>query len=134
MRVTGLWLVVVLMLAATGCGASHSGPKAESYGRDGLLGTSQSNPNLPTSPTYHTYAADVNMIHEAVRHIPGVKDAAVVLRGPNADVKLDLPDDIGIEDAMRIKREAQDSVSRMMPRYRVNVTVSKNHLLNPKGR
>lgn len=122
-----LLIILVAMISLTGCNRiSDDKAKAQSYSIDGRLGTTQSNPNLPTSPTYHTYSRDVNMIHQTAMQIVGVKDVTVVLRGADATIHVKLQDDLNIEDAMRVKREAHDAITRAMPRYHVRVIVSKN--------
>lgn len=66
------------------------------------------------------------MIHQTTMQIVGVKDVTVVLRGADATIHVKLQDDLNIEDAMRVKREAHDAITRAMPRYHVRVIVSKN--------
>lgn len=119
--------ILVAMISLTGCNRiSEDRAKAQSYSIDGRLGTTQSNPNLPTSPTYHTYSRDVNMIHQTAMQIAGVKDVTVVLRGADATIHLKLQEDLNIEEAIRVKREAHDAITRAMPRYHIRVIVSKN--------
>ncbi|WP_438444850.1 hypothetical protein [Gorillibacterium sp. sgz5001074] len=131
-----LLLGFALAVSATACGNwggsggdDKRGLKSQAYGRDGLLGTTSSNPNLPGSPTYHTYAADVRLLKDTVNGIQGVKDSTVVLNGATAYVTLELDDAVDIEQSMRIRNSAQASLQRLMPRYDVKVSVGKARLL-----
>lgn len=124
-----------LVVSATACGTwggsggdDPNGLKSQSYGRDGLLGTTSANPNLPGSPTYHTYAADVRLLKDTVAQIPGVADSTVVLNGTTAFVTLELREEVDIEQSMRIRNSAQASLQRLLPRYDVRVSTGKTRL------
>jgi hypothetical protein len=119
---------IMLVLAAAGCGTGSGQTKTQSYGRDGLLGTTSANPNLPINPGYHDYASDVRMLKQSIGQIPGVTDSSIILNGPTAYVTLQLRDDIDIEQSMSIKSAAQANLQNLMPRYDVRVSVGKNHL------
>lgn len=131
-RAAAILAAASLLAALAACGhSSSSAPnaspgKTKAYVNDGMLGTSQSNPNLPTNETYHTYTADTQLIKDTLSRISGIRKSTIVLNGPNAYVTLDLADATPIEEAMRIKAEAQQQVSRMMPRYNVKVRVNKS--------
>lgn len=129
-------LGLALTVSGTACGKwggsggdDKRGLQSQSYGRDGLLGTTSANPNLPGSPTYHTYAADVRLLKDTIAQIPGVQDSTVVLNGITAYVTLQLKDDVDIEQSMRIRNSAQASLQRLMPRYDVRVSTGKASLL-----
>jgi hypothetical protein len=111
------------------CGHSDPKPRANAYDRDGLLGTTGANPNIPTNTGYHTYTMDTKQVKMALQQIKGIQSSRIIFAGPNINIKLDLPKETDIETAMQIKHAAQDAVSQMMPRYKVNVTVGKNTLL-----
>lgn len=129
-RKSGFILALSLMLLAAGtaCGANNGEMKGQSYDRDGLLGTTSANPNLPINPTYHNYATDVKLLKDSIAQIDGVQDSTIVLNGATAYVTLELRDDLDIEESMRIRNAAQASLQRMMPRYDVRVSVGKNRL------
>jgi hypothetical protein len=118
-------LMLLALFIGSGCGNSTAKSKANTYSNDGMLGTTNANPNYPTSPTYHNYAADRNMMQTALAKIKGIESSTIRLQGPDAYVNLRLMQPIHIEDEMRIQDEAQDEVSRMVPRYRVHVKIVK---------
>ncbi|WP_409343458.1 YhcN/YlaJ family sporulation lipoprotein [Paenibacillus sp. MBLB4367] len=121
----------ILALALIGCGTNNGQTKTNSYQNDGLLGTTQANPNNPANPQYpHTYSADTQLIKSTLQQIPGIRSSSIILNGPNAYVNLDLTDDTPLEEAMRIKNEAQTKVGQMMPRYNVKVSTNKSRMLN----
>lgn len=124
------WLVfcLILLLLLAGCAANGGGrTQANQYDRDGMLGATSANPNLPISPTYHNYSNDVKLMKDTIRGMPGVKDSTILLNGPTAYITLQLNDDVDIEESMRIRNNTQASLQRMMPRYDVRVSVGKNN-------
>jgi hypothetical protein len=126
--------MVCCILLLNGCGRPvtdekmDSKPKANTYAKDGLLGTTDANPNIPTNPTYHTYTLDASLVKDALKKINGIQSSTVLFRGPNIFINLNLDNRIDLETAMQIKRAARDAVSQMMPRYNVKVSVGKNKL------
>lgn len=125
------WIIGGLTLMLIGCGTNAGGrSQAKQYDNDGLLGATSSNPNLPTSPTYHNYSNDVKLMKDTIAGFTGVADSTILLNGPTAYVTLQLNDDIDIEESMRIRNHAQTSLQRMMPRYDLRVSVGKNHFTN----
>lgn len=125
---TAFMLGLALTAGLTACGTTGGQVKGQSYGRDGLLGTTSSNPNVPVNPGFHDYASDVRLLKESIGQIPGVADSHIVLNGPTAYVTLQLREDIDIEESMRIRNSAQTTLQRMMPRYNVKVSVAKNRM------
>jgi hypothetical protein len=118
-----------LILLVNACAHSDNKPRADAYDRDGLLGTTGANPNIHTNTGYHTYTLDAKQVKMALQQIKGIQGSRIIFTGPTIHIKLDLPKETDIETAMQIKHAAQDAVSQMMPRYKVNVTVGKNKLL-----
>lgn len=87
------------------------------YGRDGMLGTTGANPNFPTSPTYHNYRADLTMIRDSLKGIPGLSDVRVSFRGPRAVITGTLPAGTTSQEISRLEGEAAEAAYRMVPRY-----------------
>jgi hypothetical protein len=114
-----------IQLGLMGCGKNQSDLKTKSYSEDGLLGTTGGHPNIPTNPSFHTYANDKSLVLKALSPIMGIRNARINFRGPDLIVSLDLDPATDIETAMQIKYAALGSVSQMMPRYRVKVNVGK---------
>jgi hypothetical protein len=103
-----------------------SGPNGvNAYSKDGYLGITDANPNMPTSPTYHTYSDDVQMMKSAIRQIPQVRSSSVTLNGPVAIVKLNVPQHISETEREKIRQEALSRLTMMMPRYSFQVSVSR---------
>jgi hypothetical protein len=115
-------LVVSLAACGAGTGTGTGTAQTKSYG-DGRLGISDTNPNLPTSPTYHTYKADAQMVRQALKPVQGIRSSSVQFQGANAIVNLKAADGTNEKDKQRIKAEVKEAVSKMMPRYHVIVTV-----------
>lgn len=112
-------------LSLVGCAKKDTNLKTQNYANDGLLGTTNANPNFPTSSSFHTYASDKSLVLKALEPIKGIRNARIVFRGADLMVSLVLDPATDIESAMLIKYAALGSVSQMMPRYRVKVNVGK---------
>lgn len=97
----------------------------KSYSRDGYQGMTDVNPNLPTSPTYHTYSDDVRMMKSALKEIPEVRSSAITLNGPVAVVKLNVAHNISENEREAIRKEALARLAYMSPRYSFDVSVSR---------
>lgn len=113
-------LVSTVMLEA-GCGAQS---KTRTYSRDGLLGASQANPNLITSPSYHNYNADTDLMKALLSRMPDIKDSAIFMNGPEVDVDIVLPAGTSRQKAEQIAAEAEKRLNENMPRYTIQVRVS----------
>lgn len=116
-------LLPVLLAAACG-GANREGhPRTQTYKNDGYLGITNTNPNLQTGPSYHTYQLDTNMMRDAVVPIRGVRKVRITTHGPNATVKLTVPRGSSDADMERIRGEALQALQQAVPRYQFQVTV-----------
>lgn len=124
-----LAIVLVIQLGLVGCGNNEKKMKTKAYANDGLLGTTGGYPNIPTNPSFHTYAMDKSLVMQALKPIKGIRSSSIVFRGPELTVNLDLEPATDIETAMDIKYTALAAVSQMMPRYKVKVNVGKNKLM-----
>ncbi|OXM83169.1 hypothetical protein [Paenibacillus rigui] len=119
-------LLVVCSLAvslATACQRQQD--KVKSYSKDGMLGVSEVNPNMPLSPTYHHYEDDTNVIKEAIRQVPQVSSSNISLNGPVAAVTLTVPSGLTDQQAEAIRQDAYDKISKAVPRYKVKVAVKR---------
>lgn len=121
------WLAIALIaFSQWGCmnnTNNDNGPKTQTYDNDGYLGLTNTNPNLPTHPSYHTYGVDVQTIRRAAMKIKGVTGVNVALFGGAANVRLRLAEGIEGKKAERIKEEALKQITYEMPRYPVIVTL-----------
>lgn len=121
--------LLIIQLGLFGCGNNEKKLKTKAYDNDGLLGTTEGYPNIPTNPSFHTYASDKSLVLKALTPIKGIRSSRIIFRGANLTVNLDLEPATDIETAMQIKYAALGAVSQMMPRYRVKVIVGKNKLM-----
>lgn len=123
-----LAIALIIQFGLVGCGNNEKKLKTKTYANDGLLGTTHGYPNFPTNSSFHTYAMDKSLVMQALKPIKGIRNTRIVFRGPDLTVNLELEPATDIETAMNIKYAALDSVSQMMPSYRVKVNVGKNKL------
>lgn len=117
-------LFPVLFVAACG-GAGGGTPKTQSYGNDGYLGITNTNPNLPNSPTYHTYQVDADMMRSAVVPIAGVRKVRIRTHGTNATVTIIAPNHSSDADLERIRGEALQALKANVPRYDFKVNMRR---------
>lgn len=114
---------LVALSAVTACNKSPGGAQQmKSYGNDGYLGLSNSNPNLPIGRTYHNYDRDTKMMEDILRQIPEVARNRIVLNGSNAYVKLTLKGDPDAAETRRVEDRARKLLMDNMPRYAIYLT------------
>ncbi|MEF3303243.1 hypothetical protein [Paenibacillus sp. GYB003] len=116
-------LLPVMLAAACAGNPGNTGPKTQSYQNDGYLGITNTNPNLQTGPSYHTYEMDTNMMRDAVTPIAGVRKVRIATNGPNATVRLSVTKESTDADMERIRGQALDALKRAVPRYNFKVLV-----------
>jgi len=120
--ISALLLAALVPAALTAC--QKQGTKMKSYAQDGLLGITDVNPNMPTSPTHHTYLADTELMKTTIKQIPQVTGSTISIYGDVANVRLNVPNNLSDRETETVKREAYDKLSKAMPRYTVKVTIS----------
>jgi predicted small secreted protein len=122
-------LLMISLLAAShmlaACQKQDSGSGVKSYAQDGLLGISDVNPNMPMSPTYHTYQRDTDLMKATISQVPHVTDSSITLNGRNAIIRLKVPRDLPDRETALVEQDAYDKLTRAMPRYTVKVSVSR---------
>lgn len=75
-----------------------------------------------------TYASDAKIVKESIARIAGVTDSSVLFNGLTAFITLHLGKDLDIEESMKIRKDAQELLERLLPHYEVRVSVEKNHV------
>ncbi|GGG25025.1 hypothetical protein [Paenibacillus abyssi] len=121
------WFVLLAcVLLLSGCGDDHlrdTGPKT--YGHDGYLGLSNSNPNLPNNIHYYSYTNDFNFMEEKLRQLGGIEDVHFTNQDPHIYVRL-VPNR-GLSEAQieSLAKEAQEMLQFNMPRYTIHVKIKR---------
>lgn len=117
-------LLVLTSVVGCGTGAENgSQPRAQSYPRDGYMGTTFSNPNHPLNPSYHHYEDDTRLMDAVLAQIPGIADSHFAINGDRVNVRLRLVDSLTQEQIEEIRSTAQMALDTNMPRYHVFVSV-----------
>ncbi|GLI05036.1 hypothetical protein YDYSG_10660 [Paenibacillus tyrfis] len=92
--------------------------------RDGVLGITETNPNMPLSASFRTYPDDLRVMQNAIgQRFPNVSIASISLNGPTAYVRLTAPAHTPPEEIERIRQGATEALAAAAPRYNANVTV-----------
>lgn len=99
--------------------------QVKSYSKDGMLGVSDVNPNMPLSPTYHHYSDDTNVMKEAIKQVPQVTSSTITTNGPVASVTITVPAALTDQQAEAVRQDAYDKISKAVPRYKVKVAVKR---------
>ncbi|SDJ07744.1 hypothetical protein [Paenibacillus naphthalenovorans] len=119
-----VWLLAVSVATACG-GAANTRQEVRTHSKDGLLGITEVNPNMPLSKTYRTYSDDVRVMEAAIKErFPMVTNTTITLNGPVAHVLLNVPAGTSAEEIARIKHEAQAVLAAASPRYNIDADVS----------
>jgi hypothetical protein len=118
-----LFLLPVLILAMASACQSDIGAQnqeVKSYDEDGYLGWTNSNPNLQTSPTYHTYQEDLDLIERTLGRMKQVQRSTVFINGDMIYVTVQ---PVREADADQVRSETYKALSYMLPRYDFKVAV-----------
>lgn len=127
-------MLILFIAIQAGCASpseEFNPSSKKSYPRDGYLGATSANPGFPTSPTFHHYPADIRMVKQALAPFDEIEKIHVGIEGADMNIRLRASAKLSAEDKARLQKEAQDSVSYMMPRYNVDVQVhsGSKHIL-----
>ena len=117
-------LVLLIALASAGCSrgpGEAEGGKPQTYGHDGYMGLSNSNPNLPSNPNYYSYSNDTKFMKEKLGELKGIEHIDFRFQDPDIYVNLRLSKELSEEQALRLTEEAQAMLQYNMPRYLIHV-------------
>jgi hypothetical protein len=117
--------VVALAITLSGCGNSKQENRLKTYGHDGYMGYSNSNPNLPNRYEYLNYNADGNFIEQVLKPIPGIERTNIYFNGTDLHVNLNAKNDLSDGQVEQLRAKAQSVVQYNMPRYNVHVEVKR---------
>ncbi|MFD0679907.1 MULTISPECIES: hypothetical protein [unclassified Paenibacillus] len=118
-------ILTVFLATASLTACQKQNTQVKSYSQDGLLGITDVNPNMPTSPTHHTYLADTRLMKATINQVPHVTGSTISVNGDTANVKIDVPANLTDQEVAVVEKEARDKLSQAMPRYTVKVSVSR---------
>ncbi|MFB9330672.1 hypothetical protein ACFFSY_32430 [Paenibacillus aurantiacus] len=125
-----LVLLAVMLLAtalvASGCGRGNDGnrgPQAQSYGNDGYLGLSNSNPHLLTrSGSQLNYRSDAGLATQQLKTLKGIQQMSISFQGPHLYVTIRPKPGV---DEMQLRHRAIGLLRYNMPRYTIHVNTVK---------
>lgn len=118
---------LMVIAAAAACGTNTSqNQHSKQYGEDGYLGLTNSNPNLQTSPSYHTYRKDIKMMSRTLSKVPGVQDARYTVNGNRVHIRIKVDERLSPEEAYKIEQDAYRSLLPIIPRYQIKITSNIN--------
>jgi hypothetical protein len=117
--------IVALAITLSGCGNSKQENRLKTYGHDGYMGYSNSNPNLPNRYEYLNYNADGNFIEQVLKPIPGIERTNIYFNGTDLHVNLNAKNDLSDGQVEQLRAKAQSVVQYNMPRYNVHVEVKR---------
>jgi hypothetical protein len=111
---------MALMIAACATSPTEgTDERTKAYDEDGMLGFSNTNPNLPTSPTYHTYAYDQDLVEKTLKDFPDVVNPRIVFDGPVLRLDYDLAGNYTAVEAEQLETRLRDRLMYMLPRYEI---------------
>ncbi|MCQ6563941.1 hypothetical protein [Paenibacillus mendelii] len=118
-------LAVIAIVMAMGAGAcsnndtSGNKPSTKSYGHDGYMGLSNSNPHLfNKNGSYLNYGEDGEFAKKKLKEINGIANMNIMFQGPNLYVTLKPAS--GVDD-LQLRQKALSVLRYNMPRYIVHV-------------
>lgn len=131
----GNWLIFVLTLALIsivpfGCAEpKQSEDQVKSYGNDGYLGLTNTNPRLPTNPTSsYQYNQDINLVSQTLEGIDEVEKYQVRIRGGELHVKIYLSDQFNRSQIETIEQNVYRQLAYMLPRYDILLTSNQSDI------
>lgn len=116
--------VAALSLTLFGCGNNEQ-DKLKTYGHDGYMGYSNSNPNLPNRHQYLNYNADGNFVEQVLEPIAEIERTQVYFNGTDLHVNIKVNRALSDGQLERLRAKAQSIVQYNMPRYNVHVEVKR---------
>lgn len=115
--------ITALALTFSGCGGNKQ--ELRTYGHDGYMGYSNSNPNLPNRHQYLNYNADGNFVEQVLEPIADIQHTQVYFNGNDLHVNIKANKTLSDGQLERLRAKAQSVVQYNMPRYNVHVEVKR---------
>ncbi|SFF34495.1 hypothetical protein SAMN05216378_0009 [Paenibacillus catalpae] len=128
----GFAIPALIIGSLTGCAADGvnnghrtNDQKSETYGHDGYMGYSNSNPNMPNKLTFLNYDSDRKLINQVLQPIEGIKNSRVSFNGEDLNVRIKANPSLTDAEVEALQAKAQQVVQLNMPRYHVKVKASR---------
>ncbi|NBD27032.1 YhcN/YlaJ family sporulation lipoprotein [Paenibacillus glycinis] len=119
-------LVLGAVISLAGCAGNKDATNnynAKSYGHDGYMGLSNSNPHLPNrNGQFLNQDSDGDFAQQKLKQVPGVDKARIVFQAP--DMFVTVTPKKGYDSA-QVKAKALAALRSNMPRYNVHVNMSR---------
>jgi len=125
LRMQRRWLRLLLSILAfaalaAGCGQQEA-ERLKSYGNDGYMGQSNSNPLLPRTGSAWSYEDDREFASQLLRPMKGIRDSRITMSGEDMNVTLYLQRALSREEAAQLTSKAKRVLADNFPRYDVKV-------------
>lgn len=118
-----LALTAAISLAGCGNKDATNNYNAKSYGHDGYMGLSNSNPHLPNrNGEFSNQNTDGDFAQSKLKQVPGVAKATILFRAP--DMYVTVTPKKGFNSA-QVKEKALSVLRFNMPRYKVHVKMTR---------
>lgn len=117
----------LLAMTISGCGNGRSKQenRLKTYGHDGYMGYSNSNPNLPNRYQYLNYNADGKFIEQVLKPISGIEHTQIYFNGTDLHVNVKANKALSDVQVEELRAKAQSVVQYNMPRYKVHVEAKR---------
>ncbi len=129
LRPVALLLLATLLAGVLGTGCTSSGRTkngVNTYGHDGYMGLSNSNPNLPLgNSNYYSYSNDIKFMKEQLSRLPGIEQMRFVIHDPQIEARIRPQPGMNEQDVERLLQDAEAILRENMPRYQIRVVRMK---------
>ncbi|QHW31976.1 hypothetical protein GZH47_14935 [Paenibacillus rhizovicinus] len=118
-------LALATAISLAGCGNKDetNNYNTKSYGHDGYMGLSNSNPHLPNrNGQFLNQDTDGDFAQTKLKQVPGVGKATILFQAP--DMYVTITPKKGFDSA-QVKEKATSVLKFNMPRYDVHVKMSR---------
>ncbi|MFF2094200.1 hypothetical protein [Paenibacillus sp. NPDC058174] len=123
----GVAAIAALAVCLSGCASNPSTRQPKTYGHDGYMGYSNSNPNIPNNFSYLNYKSDGKFAGEVLNKLKGdgVKSHQLYFNGEYLRVLLNVDSRLTNAEVDQLRQKAQNLVQYNMPRYKVTTEVAR---------
>ncbi|MCU6710682.1 hypothetical protein M6D81_18490 [Paenibacillus sp. J5C_2022] len=117
-------VVFFAVISLAGC-SSESKQEMKSYGHDGYMGFSNSNPNTVNRHSSLSYQRDVELIRQVLMPLQGIHRTDISFNGNDVHVTVVAKNSMNREQIKQLKAKVQAIVQENLPLYDVHVKVAK---------